>query len=179
MHPAANKAVGALHQEILALEATVNPDAEVTAVLSALREAAAKIVTAASASAEAVRKEQAHREIIPQCRAARDKVVRLELALVQGQEPITRARERVEVMQSQHDRVVRAKPELYATPKELDIYRANCEEAQRLFETARDQVGKLVREEGETQAALLKARNELARLQFTERQLRPRELVND
>ena len=96
MNPHVSRAVGAVHEQVLALQALrsiARPDEleEIDAALKYLQAANAAIVAGEGVRIEAARKTREHTEIVPLCRQAQDKLRRIEREYERCHPPVQNA----------------------------------------------------------------------------------------
>jgi hypothetical protein len=174
MHRHIFRIIGVLHTEVQALEGIQDSDGDLAAAIASLRTASAAIVTRQAARDEAERKAVAHREIVPRCRAAVDLIRKLEREYTAGIAAAGNAQLHSEFCESE---LVSAKNAgLPSYPKDAEI-RAQAEFVERLRGEAvvtRGDLVKAVATRDRLGRELVQAREELGKLEFQERILRPR-----
>jgi hypothetical protein len=181
MNSHVHKVVGILHSTILELEsaatiASPNDLDEINDALKNLKTAAADIVTREGQRTEAARRKQKWEEIVPQARAAKTKLIKLERQHDACHSPIMELQNAVLIAESVLANAERNKPipDEYPSPRELVEHRELCDRLRADFEKARDAALAAVTARDLLQRQIIEARETFQRLEFQERQYRPR-----
>jgi chromosome segregation ATPase len=148
---------------------------EANAVAADLREAVTLIFTRAGAREEARRKKLEWEQIIPVCRAAKEKFDKLNAEAEEANELVLESHRLVDQAESHLNQARDAKPAPWPTPQELSNWKTVCKKLEDSLETARAQCRAANQRRGELTAELLRARDEFTSLVFRERNLRPQE----
>ena len=167
-----------LRAERAALAQSAEPEtlAELDAVIADVRNASTGLITQAHQREEKRERARKWREIVPQCRAALDAVEQLNQAHERQMLKVSELRSWADaafnrIMQM---RDKRPKPQTFPTDTELALQAERERKAEAAHKTAVDRVKEANQKEGEIARELLQARETLSRLEFQERQLRPR-----
>jgi hypothetical protein len=173
MSQESDRVVTALAAEVECLKRSATEEAN--AVADDLREAVTLIFSRAGAREEARLKKVQWEEIVPLCRAAKNRFDKLNAEAEKQNEILAEARRRADIAESHLNQARDAKPSPYPTAEEICEWKEACQKLEDSLEAARAKVRAANQTRGELTGELIRARNEFTNLMFRERNMRPRQ----
>jgi chromosome segregation ATPase len=168
-----NRIAGIFLEEIENLKSS--PSDEANALAVDLQEAVHLIFSRATAREEERRKKVEWREIVPQCREAKDRFDKLNAEAEKQNHFLAELRKQLDNAESRLNQKRDSRPAPWPTPAELSDWEKACKKLEDSLEAARAEVRGANARRGELTRELILARNNFTSLMFRERNLRPRQ----
>jgi hypothetical protein len=168
-----DRIAGIILKEIQHLKSSPNEESD--ALATDLHEAVNLIFSRATGREEAALRKLQWEEIIPQCRAAKDRFDKLNAEAEKQNYILAELRRQLDNAESTLNLKRDARPAPYPTPVEISEWENTCKKLEEALELARANVRAANARRGELTAELLRSRNDFSNLLFRERNLRPRQ----